>query len=86
MPSSKWRTNGVGISPEALPHIFERFYRVDQIRSGDFEGAGLGLSIVKAIAVGRRREIEATRRLSGGSCFSGQIPAVKKLNLTGNSI
>ena len=69
--------NGVGISPEALPHIFERFYRVDQIRSGDFEGAGLGLSIVKAICSAHGAEIEATSRLSQGSCFRAKIPLSK---------
>jgi heavy metal sensor kinase len=69
--------NGVGISPEALPHIFERFYRVDQIRSGDFEGAGLGLSIVKAICSAHGAEIEATSRLSRGSCFRAKFPLSK---------
>jgi heavy metal sensor kinase len=69
--------NGVGISPEALPHIFERFYRVDQIRSGDFEGAGLGLSIVKAICSAHGAEIEATSRLSQGSCFRAKFPLSK---------
>jgi heavy metal sensor kinase len=69
--------NGVGISPEALPHIFERFYRVDQIRSGDFEGAGLGLSIVKAICSAHGAEIEATSRLCQGSCFRAKIPLSK---------
>ena len=69
--------NGVGISPEALPHIFERFYRIDQIRSGDFEGAGLGLSIVKAICSAHGAEIETTSRLSRGSCFRVKFPLSK---------
>lgn len=69
--------NGVGISPEALPHIFERFYRVDQVRSGDFEGAGLGLSIVKAICSAHGAEIEAVSGPSRGSCFRAKFPLAK---------
>ena len=40
---------GTGISPEALPHLFERFYREDRSRSRDTGGSGLGLSICKSI-------------------------------------
>jgi heavy metal sensor kinase len=69
--------NGVGIPREALPHVFERFYRVDQIRSGDFEGAGLGLSIVKAICSAHGAEIEATSVPSHGSRFRVTLPLSK---------
>lgn len=40
---------GVGIAPEHLPHVFERFYRVERARSGSRQNAGLGLSLVKSI-------------------------------------
>jgi signal transduction histidine kinase len=66
--------NGVGIPGDALPHVFERFYRVDQIRSGDLEGAGLGLSIAKSICSAHGAQIEATSSLAAGSCFRVKLP------------
>jgi heavy metal sensor kinase len=69
--------NGVGIPRDALPHVFERFYRVDQTRSGDFEGAGLGLSIAKAICSAHGAEIEATSVPSRGSRFRVTLPLSK---------
>ncbi|HEV2320685.1 MAG TPA: ATP-binding protein [Verrucomicrobiae bacterium] len=69
--------NGVGIPGEALPHVFERFYRVDQIRSGEFEGAGLGLSIAKSICTAHGAEIQATSVPSKGSCFRVTLPLSK---------
>jgi len=51
--------NGVGIPPEALPRIFDRFFRVDQARSRELGGAGLGLSIVKAICTAHHGRVEA---------------------------
>jgi two-component system OmpR family sensor kinase len=41
--------SGAGIAPEHLPHVFERFYKVDASRTSGAAGSGLGLSIVKAI-------------------------------------
>ncbi|HXI72015.1 MAG TPA: ATP-binding protein, partial [Verrucomicrobiae bacterium] len=69
--------NGIGIPPEALPHIFERFYRVDQARSADSESAGLGLSIVKSICIAHHAEVEARSALGHGSCFCVKIPLSK---------
>lgn len=66
--------NGVGISSDALPHVFERFYRVDQIRSGDSEGAGLGLSIVESICAAHGAVVEAESVVGKGSRFRIKLP------------
>lgn len=41
--------NGFGIEPQHMPHLFDRFYRIDEARTRDIEGTGLGLSIVKGL-------------------------------------
>jgi signal transduction histidine kinase len=61
--------NGIGIPPEALPHVFERFFRVDQSRSSDSFRAGLGLSIVKSICTAHGAAVEVQSTLRQGSCF-----------------
>ncbi len=66
--------NGVGISGEALPHIFERFYRVDQVRSSDTEGAGLGLSIVESICTAHGAAVKAESTVGKGSRFRVKLP------------
>jgi heavy metal sensor kinase len=66
--------NGAGIPSDALPHVFERFYRVDQIRSGDTEGAGLGLSIVESICTAHGAVVEAESAPGKGSCFRIKLP------------
>lgn len=70
--------NGIGIPPTALPHIFERFYRVDQSRSANSESTGLGLSIVKSICTAHGAEVEAASVLGSGSRFRVKLPLPKK--------
>ncbi|MGO8765003.1 MAG: sensor histidine kinase [Limisphaerales bacterium] len=66
--------NGMGIAADALPHVFERFYRVDRTRSGESEGAGLGLSIVKSIATAHGAEVGVTSIPNVGTRFSVKLP------------
>jgi signal transduction histidine kinase len=61
---------GMGIAPEHLPHIFDRFYRVDKGRSRANGGSGLGLAIVKAIAEQHRGKVTVTSEPGKGSTFT----------------
>lgn len=65
--------NGIGISREALPHIWKRFYRADTARS-DSSHSGLGLSMVKWIAEAHGGGIEAESEAGKGSVFTCRLP------------
>jgi heavy metal sensor kinase len=65
---------GMGIPAGALPHIFERFYRVDQARSRDAGGAGLGLAIVKSICAAHGGKVEVESAEGKGSRFRVELP------------
>jgi heavy metal sensor kinase len=68
------RDTGIGIPASALPHVFDRFYRVDAARSREEGGAGLGLSIVRSICSAHGVEIEVDSAAGGGSCFRLKFP------------
>jgi heavy metal sensor kinase len=68
--------NGAGISKEALPHIFERFYRTDKARSRQMGGAGLGLAIVQAICLAHGGEVRVESTEGRGSLFIVSLPLV----------
>ena len=63
---------GPGIAPDALPHIFERFYRSDESRSG--EGAGLGLAIAQELIAAQHGEITVKSEIGKGSTFTVSLP------------
>jgi heavy metal sensor kinase len=67
------RDTGIGIAAEHLPHLFERFYRVDPARSSA-GGAGLGLAISKSIVEEHGGRIEVASRPGAGSTFTVTLP------------
>ena len=69
------KDSGPGISPEHLPRLSERFYRVDRSRSRETGGTGLGLAIVKHVTQRHGGELHVESTVGGGSQFTIQLPA-----------
>ena len=72
------RDTGAGIAPEHLPHIFDRFYRVDKARSRAEGGAGLGLSICRWIAEAHGGSISVESAPGQGSTFTVRLPRARE--------
>lgn len=72
------RDNGIGISTEHLPHVFDRFYRSDSSRTRKYGGSGLGLSITKSIVEAHSGEINVESKLREGTVFKVILPCLKE--------
>jgi heavy metal sensor kinase len=72
--SISFTDTGVGIAADDLPHVFERFWRADKVRSRDAGGTGLGLAIAQQIAEEHGATLTAESELGRGSIFTLQFP------------
>jgi two-component system phosphate regulon sensor histidine kinase PhoR len=72
--------SGIGIAPEHIPRLTERFYRVDRGRSRATGGTGLGLAIVKHILQRHQARLLITSKLGEGSEFAVHFPAERLLH------
>ncbi|HEX3817489.1 MAG TPA: heavy metal sensor histidine kinase [Chthoniobacterales bacterium] len=72
------RDDGAGIAPEHLPHVFDRFYRVDSSRSS--EGTGLGLALVKSIAELHGGSVAITSEVDRGTSVTVRFPSATPPN------
>ncbi len=71
---ARFQDEGVGISPEHLPFIFDRFYRAAPPTSGEAQSGGLGLAIAQAIAIAEGGTIECESTVGVGSTFTVTLP------------
>ncbi len=79
------RDNGIGIAPEHVPRLTERFYRVDRGRSRETGGTGLGLAIVKHILTRHQADFNISSTVGEGSVFSVRFPKARVMLQTEKS-
>jgi signal transduction histidine kinase len=72
------RDTGIGISPEDLPYVFDRFYRADQSRNRGSGGAGLGLAIAQQLVQAMHGTIEVESMIDEGTIFTIRLPRVRQ--------
>lgn len=80
-PTFSVRDSGLGIAPQHIPRLTERFYRVDHSRSRETGGTGLGLAIVKHVVNRHQARLEIISEEGKGSTFSIVFPAKRRLPL-----
>lgn len=69
---------GIGIAPEHVDRVFERFYRVDQARSRETGGTGLGLAIVRHVATNHGGEVNVRSTEGEGTTFVLSLPGFQR--------
>jgi two-component system phosphate regulon sensor histidine kinase PhoR len=93
----RWRTDadgavfevedtGIGVAPEHIPRLTERFYRVDKSRSRETGGTGLGLAIVKHVLLRHDGRLDVTSELGRGSVFAAHFPRARLIAASANDL
>ena len=80
-PTFSVQDSGLGIAPQHIPRLTERFYRVDHSRSRETGGTGLGLAIVKHVTIRHQARLEIASEEGKGSTFSIVFPVKRRLPL-----
>jgi signal transduction histidine kinase len=75
------RDTGIGIAPQELDQVFERFYRGDNAAAQHADGLGLGLPVAKAIVEAHNGEITVDSQLDGGTTITVILPTAHKLRV-----
>ena len=78
--------SGIGIAPEHIPRLTERFYRVDRSRSRETGGTGLGLAITKHALARHQATLDIQSEPGKGSCFIARFPAARVLAARNDSV